>query len=137
MDNRLVDNNKYKILIVDDDKFLLDVYSVKFKEAGHELVTVLSADEALDRIKKSDDFDAIVLDLLMPTMDGFEFLTSLKENNLAKNTALIILTNQGEAKDVDKAKNLDIDGYIVKASSIPAEVLAEVLEIIEKRSKRI
>ena len=126
-------NKKYKILIVDDDKFLLDVYSVKFREAGHELVTVLGADEALDRIKKSDNFDAIVLDLLMPTMDGFEFLTSLKENNLAKNAALIVLTNQGEAKDVDKAKNFDIDGYIVKASSIPSEVLAEVLRIIEQK----
>ena len=125
-------NKKYKILIIDDDKFLLDVYSVKFKETGHDIVTVLSGEEGLEKLKESDDFDAIILDLLMPTMDGFEFLSNIKENNLAKNTSVIVLTNQGGAKKVDKAKNFDIDGYIVKASSIPSEVLAEVLKIIEE-----
>ena len=126
----------YKVLIIDDDKFLLDVYSVKFRELGHTVVASFGAEEALLKIKAGDNFDAILLDIVMPKMDGFEFMSELRKQNLAKNSALIVLTNQGEQKDVDRAKEFDIDGYLVKASSIPSEVLTEVLKIIEKTNSQ-
>ena len=128
-------DNKYKILIIDDDKFLLDVYSVKFKEFGHNILTAFGGEEALQKIKKDGSFDAIVLDIVMPEMDGFEFLASLRENKLAQKSAVIVLTNQGETKDVEKAEKFNVDGYIVKASTIPSEVLEEVLGIIKKHKK--
>jgi len=122
----------YKVLIIDDDKFLLDVYSVKFREFGHEVETAFGGEEAFEKIKESDNFDAIILDIVMPGMDGFEFLENLRKNNLAKDSAIVVLTNQGENKDVERAKEFRIDGYIVKASTIPSDVLIEVINIIKK-----
>jgi len=126
---------KYKILIIDDDRFLLDVYSVKFGENGHDVVTAFGAEEAIEKIKKDDNFDAVVLDIVMPDMDGFEFLATIRENGLAQKSAIIILTNQGETKDVERARKFNVEGYIVKASTIPSDVLAEVLHIIEGRKE--
>jgi CheY-like chemotaxis protein len=128
----MIDDNKYRVLIIDDDKFLLDVYSVKFKEFGHTVDTAFGGEEALEKIKENDNFDAIILDIVMPGMDGFEFLKNLREKNLAVNSSIIVLTNQGESKDVEKAKEFNIDGYIVKASTVPSDVLKEVVDIIKK-----
>jgi len=129
----MADNkDKYKVLIIDDDKFLLDVYSVKFKEYGHTVITAFGGEEAIEKIKEDDNFDAIILDIVMPGMDGFEFLVKLRDNKLAKNSKLIILTNQGEREDMERASRFDVDGYIVKANTVPSDVLKEVLKIIEK-----
>ena len=128
----MTDKKSYKVLIVDDDKFLLDVYSVKFREFGHVVNIAFGGEEAIEKIKAHDDYDAIIVDIVMPNMDGFEFLAKIKEKGLAQNSSIIILTNQGENKDLEKAKKYDVDGYIVKASTIPSDVLKEVLEIIEE-----
>ncbi|HJN62877.1 MAG TPA: response regulator [Candidatus Paceibacterota bacterium] len=127
------DKNTYKFLIVDDDEFLLDVYSVKFREVGHTVDTAFGGEEALEKIKKGGDYDAIILDIVMPGVDGFEFLSRLRKGNLAENAAVIVLTNHGYSKDIEKAKEFNIDGYIVKASTIPSEVLAEVLKIVSSK----
>jgi two-component system, chemotaxis family, chemotaxis protein CheY len=126
------ENDIYKVLIVDDDKFLLDVYSIKFREFGHTVEVAFGGEEALEKIKNSDNFDAIITDVVMPNMDGFEFLQNMREKNLAKNSAIIVLTNQGENKDIERARSFNIDGYIVKASTVPSEVFEEVLKIIRK-----
>ncbi|OGD68800.1 hypothetical protein A3I18_01485 [Candidatus Campbellbacteria bacterium RIFCSPLOWO2_02_FULL_35_11] len=124
---------KYKILLVDDDKFLIDMYSLKFRENGFTVETVFGGQDALEKLKESDDFDIVLLDLIMPGMDGFEFLESLRKNNLAKNSAVIVLSNQGQKSDVDKAEQFNVDGYIIKASTIPSEVLANVVKIADKK----
>jgi len=126
----------YKVLIIDDDKFLLDVYSVKFRGAGHTVEVAFGGAEALEKIEKSDDFDAIVMDIVMPNMDGFEFLEALRKKGFAKKSSLVVLTNQGEQKDVERVKEFDVDGYIVKASTVPSDVLAEVTRIIENSKKK-
>lgn len=123
----------YKILIIDDDKFLLDVYSVKFREAGHTVDVAFGAEEALRKIEAGEKYDAIVLDIVMPSMDGFEFLAKVREKKLASDSTFVVLTNQGENKDVERAKEFNVDGYIVKASTIPSEVLDEVLRIIKEK----
>jgi two-component system, chemotaxis family, chemotaxis protein CheY len=122
------ENDIYKVLIVDDDKFLLDVYSIKFREFGHTVEVAFGGEEALEKIKNSDNFDAIITDVVMPNMDGFEFLQNMREKNLAKNSAIIVLTNQGENKDIERARSFNI----VKASTVPSEVFEEVLKIIRK-----
>ena len=126
-------DKKYKILLVDDDKFLLDMYSLKFRENGFTVVTVFGGPEALEKIKEKDDFDVILLDLIMPTMDGFELLENIREQKLAKKSALIILSNQGQKSDIDRAEQFDIDGYIIKASTIPSEVLSSVVKIADNK----
>lgn len=127
------DNTRYKILLIDDDKFLIDMYSLKFKENGLDVDTVFGGQEALDKIKENDAFDIILMDLIMPAMDGFELLEKIRSENLANHSAIIILSNQGQKSDIDRVSCFSVDGYIIKASTIPSEVLANVLEIADKK----
>jgi len=129
-------DGKYKILLVDDDKFLVDMYSLKFREGGFVVDTVFSGQEALDKLKESDSFNIVLMDLIMPGMDGFELLKEIRQNNYAEKSAIIVLSNQGQQSDIDKVEKYSVDGYIIKASTIPSEVLSTVLNIADKKFKK-
>tara|TARA_B100000745_G_scaffold300516_1_gene254903 strand:+ start:6525 stop:6917 length:393 start_codon:yes stop_codon:yes gene_type:complete len=130
----MTESEKYHILLVDDDDFLVDMYSLKFSQAGHEVRAVKSAEEAIDTLEEGGySPDAVVLDLVMPKMDGFELLRHIQERELAKGAALIVLSNQGEKEDLEKAKELGAVGHIVKANAIPSEVLTIVEGIIARQ----
>ncbi|MEK7531729.1 MAG: response regulator [Patescibacteria group bacterium] len=122
-----------KILIVDDDKFLLDMYSVKFREKGYEVEVAYGGQEALDKLSAGLNPAVILLDVVMPTISGLDVLKKIREGTLAKDAVIIVLSNQGQQSDVDAAKDFGIDGYIVKASTIPSEVLERVQEILQKK----
>lgn len=129
--------DKTLVLLVDDDKFLLDMYSVKFKETGYLIEIAVGAEEALKKIQDGLKPDAILLDLVMPGMDGFGFLERVRKDNLIQNAAVLMLTNQGQESDIERARSLGADGYIVKASSIPSEVVEKTAAIIgEKKGKK-
>ena len=128
------ENNKKHILIVDDDKFLLDMYAVKFSECGLNVETCHDAEEAIEKLREKKDIDAVLLDIIMPGADGFELMRRIKEEKLLPEDAVIIvLSNQGDDADIAKAKELGAAGYIVKASTIPSEVLEKVLKIMETK----
>lgn len=121
----------YRIYLVDDDRFLLNLYAAKFTSAGHELTSFGSAEELLTELRKgSPPPDAIIIDLIMPGIDGFAALETIHKERLAKGAKLIVLSNQGQDADRERCHALGVDGYIVKASAIPSEVLAEVARII-------
>lgn len=122
-----------KILIVDDDQFLLNMYSVKFKKTGFEIDAVSSGAFALDKLKSGIKYDAILFDIVMPSMDGFELAETIKKENLQGDAALIVLSNQNQSSDIDRFNAIGVDGYIVKASTIPSEVVKEVDLILEKK----
>ena len=124
----------YHIYLVDDDRFLLDLYAVKFKNAGHEVNAFGSGEDLLADLRKPDVAvpDAILLDLIMPGIGGFGALEAIRKEQLAKGAKIIILSNQGKDSDIEKAKQFAADGYIIKASAIPSEVLAETVRTIEK-----
>jgi len=126
-------NKKYKILLVDDDRFLVDMYSMKFKEKGMITEAVFDGHEALEKLSADSSFDVVLLDLIMPSMDGFELLKQIREKKLAEKSAIIILSNQGQQSDIDKAEQFNVGGYIIKASTIPSEVLNKVVEIVGKK----
>ena len=126
----------YKVLIVDDDEFLLNMYSVKFAKGGLTVQTSSSGDDALKRLREGFIPDAVVLDIVMPGTDGFELLEKIRSEKLAPNAVVIFLTNQGQSADIERAKSLDAAGYIVKASTIPSEVFNEVVKCIERESKK-
>lgn len=123
----------YRIFLVDDDRFLLDLYAVKFKNAGHEVTAFGSGQECLAALQKKGAKapDAILLDLIMPGVSGFELLETIRKEGLASGAKVIILSNQGQDSDVEKAKELEADSYIIKASAIPSEVLQETVRTIE------
>ena len=116
---------KYKVLITDDDKFLLQMYSTKFTNSGHEVVSVQSGQEALDKLNDGFKPDIMLMDVVMPGIDGLELLKKVHEENLAPDAVYIMLTNQSSPADIEKAKEIGIHGYIVKATTIPSEVVSE------------
>jgi CheY-like chemotaxis protein len=122
----------YRIYLVDDDRFLLDMYAVKFRNAGHEVVAFQGGELALEALRKDPKPDAMLLDIVMPGIDGFEVLEAIKKENLAGTAKIIVLSNQGAEADLDRAKELGANGYIIKASAIPSEVYSETIKIIEK-----
>ena len=124
-----------KVFIIDDDQFLLNMYSIKFSKSGFEVLTSTSAMDALNKIRDGLAPDIVILDIVMPTMDGLELLRIIRKEHLLADAAVIVLSNQGQQADINKAKELGISGYIVKASTIPSEVLKQVVDMYEKRKK--
>lgn len=130
MENMENSNPEKKILIVDDDKFLLDMYSIKFTENGCKVMTALNGDEALRLLAEGEIKPGICLvDVVMPGMDGFELIQKIREN-YDHNCSVIVLSNLGQKEDVEKGLKNGADGYIVKASATPSEVVAKVGEIV-------
>lgn len=126
-----MEEKKIKILLVDDDRFLLDMYTLKFKKSGVDVDTATGSVAALAKLRAGETADIILLDIIMPTMDGLELLRIIRQEKLVPNATIIILSNQND--DMEKAKQIGIDGYIIKATSIPSEVVEKVLTIYQKK----
>jgi len=125
-----MEGEKKKILIVDDDSFLLDMYALKFSKSNFDVTASLGSEMALKKLREGFLPDVILLDVVMPVMDGFELLEKIKEENLSPNSVKIILSNRGQPSDITKGESLGTSGYIVKASSTPTEVIEKVKSII-------
>jgi len=126
---------KRKILIVDDDSFLLDMYALKFSQNNFEVHTAVSGVEALEKIKSGLNLDVMLVDIIMPEMDGFEMLEKINDEKLSPNSTKIILSNKSEQRDIDRGKDLGVAGYIIKANSTPIEVINQVVEILAQKIK--
>lgn len=130
MDNKIMK----KIMIVDDDNFMIDMYSLKFKERGFDVYVSLDPKRALEKLNEGFIPNVILFDIIMPGMDGFEFLENVKKIDLKNNIIKIALSNQWEEDDIEKAKKLGVDDYIIKANMVPSEVLDKVEKIIEDKN---
>jgi CheY-like chemotaxis protein len=128
-----MDKPKKKIFIVDDDAFLLNMYSMKFDKSGFETKVASSGAGAIEILKTGYKPDVLLMDLIMPTMDGFTMYENIKKENLAPGALTVMLTNQGTTSDINRAKELGINSYIVKATSIPSEVVEEVKVLLGKK----
>jgi len=115
-----------KLLLVDDDVFLRDMYALKFKESGHSVEVADSPQRALSLVRQQADFDIIILDMIMPTMTGIELMQKIMSEFPDKKTKFIILSNHGQEEDVQEAKAAGAVGYIIKATVIPSEVVKRV-----------
>ena len=124
-------NEKYKIYLVDDDRFLLDMYAMKFKNAGMDVTACQGGNFVLEKLREGNPPDVILLDVVMPEVDGFAVLETINRENLAPKTKVIILSNQGQDSDIERAKKLGAAGYIIKASAIPSEVLERTSKILK------
>lgn len=125
---------KRKILIVDDDSFLLDMYALKFSQNNFEVHTAINGTQAIEKLKAALAPDTILTDIIMPEMDGFEMLKIINDENLAPNAVKIILSNKSQQSDIDQGHGLGVSGYIVKANSTPAEVITQVVGILTDKA---
>ncbi len=128
-----MDGKNINILLIDDDKFLLDMYSLKFKKSGFSVEVSSSSHDALGKLKDKNNYDVVLLDIIMPGMDGLELLKTIRDEKLVPDALVVMLTNQ--ADDVEKAKDLGVDGYIIKATTIPSEVVEQVTTIYKNHKK--
>ncbi len=130
-EEKIPNSKGVKIFLVDDDKFLLDMYSLKFTKSGCIVSIATNGTDALKQLRDGYVPDIILLDIIMPHVDGLELLETIRGEKLAEKAAVIMLTNQ--ADDDEKAQKLGIDGFIVKAMNIPSEVVTQVLGIYRKK----
>ncbi|MFA6257289.1 MAG: response regulator [Candidatus Paceibacterota bacterium] len=128
-----MEKEKKKILIVDDDNFLLDMYALKFSQNDFEVYTAGSGMTVLDKLHGGLTPDVILMDIIMPEMNGFEALDQINKEGLCPNGIKIILSNKSEQKDIEEGNRLGVAGYIVKANSTPAEVIEQVVKILENK----
>jgi DNA-binding response OmpR family regulator len=120
--------NKIKVLIVEDDKMLADMYATKF---SMEDFVVEKATDGSDGLAKARTFkpDVILLDIIMPKIDGFGVLKQLRDVDTFRHTHILLLTNLGQEDDVKKGKDLGANDYFVKANHTPADVVEKVRQL--------
>ncbi|OGI94605.1 hypothetical protein A3A03_02585 [Candidatus Nomurabacteria bacterium RIFCSPLOWO2_01_FULL_40_18] len=122
-----------KILIVDDDSFLLDMYALKFNQNNFEVYTAGDGAQSIEKIKGGLSPDVMLVDIIMPVMDGFEMLEKINNEKLLPNSTKIILSNKSQQSDIDRGNSLGVSGYIIKANSTPVEVINHVIDIVGKK----
>jgi DNA-binding response OmpR family regulator len=122
-----------KILIVDDDEFLLDMYALKFRESDFSVEVARSGEEALTQMRQGLNPAVILLDIVMPNIDGLEFLRVAKKENLLRDSMVVVLSNLGQKEDIERGLKLGAQDYIVKAHFTPSEVVKKVLALLERK----
>ncbi len=121
-----------KILLVDDDEFLRDMYALKFRSSGYDVTVADGSVSALTLLDRGIAYDLLILDMIMPGTTGVELLNIINERFSKQIKYCIFLSNQGQDEDIREATEAGAIGYIVKASSIPSEVVTKIEEIIKK-----
>ena len=120
-----------KILLVEDDKMLTEMYSLKFAESGYNVMQANSGLSGYELAIKTKP-DIIMLDIILPEMDGFSVLKKLKSNKITKNIPVFFLTNLKQEEDVIKGKKEGAVDYLVKADLTPAQVLEKINKFLKK-----
>jgi len=120
-----------KILIVEDDPFLIDIYTTKFKEAGFNVEVASDGEEGLKKISNEEKFDLLVLDIVLPKVDGWEILKEIKSNEKLKKIKIVVLSNLGQKGEVEKGLKLGATKYLIKAHYTPGEVVDEIKEVLK------
>ena len=119
-----------KILIVEDDPSIIQMYSMKFKEGGYEVLQAGTGLEGLELAKK-DKPALILLDIIIPQFDGFAVLEKLREDADTKDIPVVLLTNLSQDCDQQRGKDLGAKEYLVKAHLTPSEVFKKVEQYIK------
>jgi len=118
-----------KVLIVEDDRFLHNLLSRKLKEYGCKVFSAQDGEAALRETKKETP-DLILLDIILPGVDGFEVLERLKADEKHKNIPVLILSNLGQEEDIKKGNELGADGFLIKANFTLDEIMSKVAEVV-------
>lgn len=119
-----------KVLIIEDDRTILEMYRIKFVAEGFTVYTATNGEEGL-KVLTGTKPDIILLDLMMPVMDGATMLEKLRKQSWGKNIPVILLTNVSQSEIPESTQNLAIADYIVKAESTPHIVLEKVRSVLK------
>ena len=118
------------ILLVEDDFFLIDIYVTQLKKAGYKVEVASDGKIALNKIKKSKP-DLLILDVILPKVNGWELLETIRQDRHLKKLKVVILSNLGQKEEVEKGFNLGAIKYFIKAEYTPSEVVEEIKKILK------
>lgn len=118
-----------KIVLIEDDMTLVEMYSVKFKQAGFDLKVAINGAQGLELAKKELP-SVVLLDVILPGLDGFAVLQELKADPKTKGIPVLLLTNLGQDADMEKGKRMGAADYLVKANHTPGEVVEKVRALL-------
>jgi len=114
-------------MIVEDDSFVSDIYQTKLAENGFGVITAENGAEAIKKLGESGEKpDMILLDIVMPYMDGMAVLKKIKENGEWKNIPVVLLTNISDKEEIQKGLNLGAKDYLIKSHFTPSEVMEKI-----------
>ena len=124
--------NTKKVLLAEDDVFVASIYQTKLRQEGFEIET---AENGLEAMKKIEKFipDLILLDILMPYLDGVSVLRKIKSNEEWKNIPVIMLTNLSEKEKVEEALSLGANDYLIKSHFTPSEVMIKIRAVLDNK----
>ncbi len=118
-----------QILLIEDDPFLIDIYSTKLKDSGFLVEVASDGEQALEKVKAKKP-DLVLLDIVLPKVSGWEILRKIKAEASLKNLKIIILSNLGQKEEVEKGIHLGVSKYLIKAHYTPSQVVEEIKKII-------
>lgn len=116
-----------KILIIEDEQTLLEILSSQLKEKSWQVISASEGSDALEKIKEKPDI--VVLDILIPGIDGIQVLTEIRKQYNNKQMPVIVLSNFSDLEYIEKTKKLGISVYLVKGNVDTQEIIAEIEKI--------
>lgn len=119
-----------KIVLVEDDPLLIDVYTTKFKESGLEVIVADEGSKALRAIEKEKP-SLVILDIVLPQTDGWDILQTIKADEKFKEVKVVVLSNLGQREEVEKGLAMGADRYLIKAHYTPSQVVEEIKKLIK------
>jgi DNA-binding response OmpR family regulator len=122
-------NQDITILLIEDDPFLLSMYSTKFELENFKVVTAEDGEKGAELVGETIP-DIILLDILMPKMDGFQVLEKIKANPKTKDIPVILLTNLNQQEDVERGLELGANDHLIKAHFMPSEVVDKIKKLL-------
>ena len=124
-------SKKIKILLIEDEEMLASMYSTKFKNDGFDIEISGDGEDGLKKLEK-ETYDFILLDIILPKLDGFAVLSEIRKGGKNSKTPVLLLTNLGQEEDVKKGEKLGASGYLVKANFTPTQVISKIKELLNK-----
>ncbi len=121
---------KKRILLVEDDPFLIDIYTTKLKEEGFLIDVATTGEECLKKIKE-EKFNLLILDIVLPEIDGWEILERLKKEKEDQDLKVLILSNLGQKEEIERGLSLGANKYLVKAHHTPSEIVEKIKEMLK------
>ena len=120
--------------MLDDEKFLLEMYKMSFEKSGYEVVTYYNVDDALRLLRSNYKPDVILFDITMPdSRSGYEFIETVNVEKLAPDCLKLALTNEGQDAEKARLAELGADAHLIKAKFIPSEIVSTVSEMLQKK----
>ncbi len=124
-------DKKIKVLLVEDESMIVDIYKMRLEEEGFEVLVTDKGTEAFE-IASKEKPNIILLDVILPEIDGFSVLQMIKDDSKTKNIPVMMLTNLGQDSDKEKGSQLGAVEYFIKSQHTPADVLSAVKKIVFK-----